>query len=56
MAGEGGEVLIVSLNLGEDRVRIADPPPGQVLAGSSSGIDSDELVVGPHGWAVITRR
>ena len=56
VAGEGGEVLIVSLNLGEDRVRIADPPPGQVLAGSSSGIDSDELVVGPHGWAVITRR
>lgn len=56
VAGEGGEALIVSLNLGEDQMRIANPPPGQLLAGSGSGIDGEALVVSPHGWAVTTRR
>ena len=54
--GAGGDTLIVSLNLGSGQVRTADPPPGQFLAGASSGLDGDELVVGPHGWAVTARR
>lgn len=56
VAGEGDDALIVSLNLGGDQVRITDPPPGQLLAGAGSGIDGEELVIGPHGWAVTTRR
>ncbi|UFU06114.1 alpha-amylase family glycosyl hydrolase [Ruania halotolerans] len=56
VTGASGEALIVSLNIGDEQVRIADPAPGAYLAGRDCGLDGDELVVGPHGWTVARRR
>ena len=52
----GGEALVVALNLGDEPLRVADPAPGEYLAGRDSGLDGDELVIGAHGWAVVVRR
>ncbi|MGY3262109.1 alpha-amylase family glycosyl hydrolase [Frigoribacterium sp. 2355] len=50
-----GRSLVVALNLGDDELRVADPAPGQWLAGRDAGLDGDVLSVGPHGWAVVAR-
>ncbi|SEE65174.1 alpha-amylase family glycosyl hydrolase [Ruania alba] len=49
------EALIVSLNIGDEEVRTAEPVPGEFLAGRDAGLDGAELVVGAHGWAVARR-
>jgi len=35
---------------------VAEPAPGEWLAGRDAGLDGDVLSVGPHGWAVVARR
>ncbi len=44
------QALIVCLNIGDGEVRTSGA--GTVLAGRDAGLDGEELVVGPHGWAV----
>ncbi|WP_082514629.1 alpha-amylase family glycosyl hydrolase [Frigoribacterium sp. Leaf164] len=55
-AGAGDVALVVALSLGDEPLRVADPAPGEFLAGRDAGLDGDELVVGAHGWAVVARR
>lgn len=50
-----GRSLVVALNLGDDELRVADPAPGEWVAGRDAGLDGDVLSVGPHGWAVVAR-
>lgn len=49
--GDGSHALTVALNLSDDPLGV--PGRWEVLAGRDAGGRPGDLVVGPHGWAVL---